>query len=131
MQSQALQNGSIAQLVQSICLTSRGSGVRIPLLPLKIQRRRLYKSSFLFCAYWSCTSPPHKHKTKIVFDCFSVSLVWGKGVELGGQGLSRYYSDLLLGFQPAPFLYGIGSTAKAVRIEIIPLIYTIHPKPLL
>ena len=25
--------GSIAQLVQSICLTSRGSGVRIPLLP--------------------------------------------------------------------------------------------------
>ena len=56
-------------------------------------------------------APPHKHKTKIVFDCFSVSLVWGKGVELGGQGLSRYYSDLLLGFQPALFLYGIGSTA--------------------
>ncbi len=28
--------GSIAQLVQSICLTSRGSGVRIPLLPLII-----------------------------------------------------------------------------------------------
>ena len=27
--------GSIAQLVQSICLTSRGSGVRIPLLPLE------------------------------------------------------------------------------------------------
>jgi hypothetical protein len=26
-------HGSIAQLVQSICLTSRGSGVRIPLLP--------------------------------------------------------------------------------------------------
>ena len=25
--------GSIAQLVQSICLTSRGSGVRIPVLP--------------------------------------------------------------------------------------------------
>ena len=25
--------GSIAQLVQSICLTSRGPGVRIPLLP--------------------------------------------------------------------------------------------------
>ena len=27
--------GSIAQLVQSVCLTSRGSGVRLPLLPLK------------------------------------------------------------------------------------------------
>ena len=26
-------NGSIAQLVQSVCLTSRGSGVRLPLLP--------------------------------------------------------------------------------------------------
>ena len=33
--AQALKNGSIAQLVQSICLTSRGSGVRIPLLPLR------------------------------------------------------------------------------------------------
>ena len=27
--------GSIAQLVQSVCLTSRGSGVRLPLLPRK------------------------------------------------------------------------------------------------
>ncbi len=27
--------GSIAQLVQSVCLTSRGSGVRLPLLPLQ------------------------------------------------------------------------------------------------
>ena len=29
--------GSIAQLVQSVCLTSRGSGVRLPLLPLQEQ----------------------------------------------------------------------------------------------
>ena len=28
-----LLKGSIAQLVQSVCLTSRGSGVRLPLLP--------------------------------------------------------------------------------------------------
>ena len=27
------QKGSLAQLVQSVCLTSRGSGVRIPQLP--------------------------------------------------------------------------------------------------
>ena len=27
------KKGSIAQLVQSVCLTSRGSGVRLPLLP--------------------------------------------------------------------------------------------------
>ena len=32
------KRGSIAQLVQSICLTSRGSGVRIPLLPHKKSR---------------------------------------------------------------------------------------------
>ncbi len=31
----ALSFGSIAQLVQSTCLTSRESGVRIPLLPQK------------------------------------------------------------------------------------------------
>ena len=30
--------GSIAQLVQSVCLTSRGSGVRLPLLPRKALR---------------------------------------------------------------------------------------------
>ena len=28
-------NGSLAQLVQSVCLTSRGSGVRLPQLPQK------------------------------------------------------------------------------------------------
>ena len=28
--------GSLAQLVQSVCLTSRGSGVRLPQLPQKI-----------------------------------------------------------------------------------------------
>ncbi len=28
-----IEEGSIAQLVQSVCLTSRGSGVRLPLLP--------------------------------------------------------------------------------------------------
>ena len=37
--------GSIAQLVQSVCLTSRGSGVRLPLLPQK--ERSDFRS--LFC----------------------------------------------------------------------------------
>ena len=32
------EEGSIAQLVQSVCLTSRGSGVRIPVLPPENQR---------------------------------------------------------------------------------------------
>ncbi len=35
-----ISKGSIAQLVQSVCLTSRGSGVRLPLLPPK---KRLYR----------------------------------------------------------------------------------------
>jgi hypothetical protein len=34
---QAKAIGSLAQLVQSICLTSRGSGVRTPQLPRKIK----------------------------------------------------------------------------------------------
>ena len=29
------EHGSLAQLVQSVCLTSRGSGVRLPQLPQK------------------------------------------------------------------------------------------------
>ena len=43
--------GSLAQLVQSVCLTSRGSGVRIPQLPLNPKRRPLPKgwSSFSGC----------------------------------------------------------------------------------
>ena len=32
-------NGSLAQLVQSICLTSRGSGVRIPQLPQETSKK--------------------------------------------------------------------------------------------
>ena len=35
------REGSIAQLVQSICLTSRGSGVRTPLLPRKEKKRHV------------------------------------------------------------------------------------------
>ena len=42
------KNGSIAQLVQSVCLTSRGSGVRLPLLPLKRSR--------FFVAFFRCSS---------------------------------------------------------------------------
>ena len=33
LQSQTKKKGSLAQLVQSVCLTSRGSGVRLPQLP--------------------------------------------------------------------------------------------------
>ena len=39
--------GSIAQLVQSVCLTSRGSGVRLPLLPRK-ERPELSGRSFRY-----------------------------------------------------------------------------------
>ncbi len=40
--------GSLAQLVQSICLTSRGSGVRTPQLPLKKSTYENFVSAFLF-----------------------------------------------------------------------------------
>ena len=40
--------GSIAQLVQSVCLTSRGSGVRLPLLPLKRMAEKLSFFSYQF-----------------------------------------------------------------------------------
>ena len=66
----AVPNGSLAQLVQSICLTSRGSGVRIPQLPLIIERQRRIKIRRFFCA--SCcmkTSFPH-HSPKIRFTPF-------------------------------------------------------------
>ena len=39
--------GSIAQLVQSVCLTSRGSGVRLPLLPLQ-EKHFGYPRCFFF-----------------------------------------------------------------------------------
>ena len=42
-----IQLGSIAQLVQSVCLTSRGSGVRLPLLPL--EENDLIQVILFFC----------------------------------------------------------------------------------
>ena len=48
--------GSIAQLVQSVCLTSRGSGVRLPLLPLKGRFIAvLFSYPFLKTFYYICT----------------------------------------------------------------------------
>jgi putative endonuclease len=43
--------GSLAQLVQSICLTSRGSGVRIPQLPQKAVIRPLFSFKVKACFY--------------------------------------------------------------------------------
>ena len=61
--------GSIAQLVQSICLTSRGSGVRLPLLPLK---KRFWKFRISFSLYplpqqnrYTPTSPDRRVQRKI------------------------------------------------------------------
>ena len=45
------RKGSIAQLVQSVCLTSRGSGVRLPLLPPKA----IQETESLFFVH----PPPH------------------------------------------------------------------------
>ena len=43
-----ISEGSIAQLVQSVCLTSRGSGVRLPLLPLKETPLQIAVRAFFF-----------------------------------------------------------------------------------
>ena len=50
--------GSIAQLVQSVCLTSRGSGVRLPLLP---RRKHFGVSEVLFLFVRHGLHPFHRH----------------------------------------------------------------------
>ena len=54
-----LLKGSIAQLVQSVCLTSRGSGVRLPLLPppARANQSKILKSGDfgIFCFIPSAT----------------------------------------------------------------------------
>ena len=47
--------GSIAQLVQSVCLTSRGSGVRLPLLPPKTPQH-IRRGVFLFLSQLTTVS---------------------------------------------------------------------------
>ena len=54
--------GSLAQLVQSICLTSRGSAVRIRQLPLKKRHRKM--SLFFVCVQPLRTSPQSAYKQK-------------------------------------------------------------------
>ena len=51
------KKGSIAQLVQSVCLTSRGSGVRLPLLPPpeRAYSKAVAEMRLLFC----CILPPY------------------------------------------------------------------------
>ncbi len=67
LQSQAIFGiGSLAQLVQSICLTSRGSGVRIPQLPQTFTIRQttdIYQS-FFCCVCCSCASTRHRTHNK-------------------------------------------------------------------
>ena len=67
LQSQAIFGiGSLAQLVQSICLTSRGSGVRIPQLPQTFTIRQttdIYQS-FFCCVCCSCASTRHRTLNK-------------------------------------------------------------------
>ena len=43
--------GSLAQLVQSVCLTSRGSGVRLPQLPQEREDDKMSPSLFIISFY--------------------------------------------------------------------------------
>ena len=51
--------GSIAQLVQSVCLTSRGSGVRLPLLPLQEKHFGYPRCFFQFVRHGLHPFPRH------------------------------------------------------------------------
>ena len=73
LQSQAIFGiGSLAQLVQSICLTSRGSGVRIPQLPqtFTIRQTTDFYQSFFFVVYAvRVQAPDTTHTTKATSKC--------------------------------------------------------------
>ena len=56
--------GSLAQLVQSVCLTSRGSGVRLPQLPQK----RMTESVILFYLCFVRPTPISPDKTPVLPD---------------------------------------------------------------
>ena len=55
--------GSIAQLVQSVCLTSRGSGVRLPLLPQKNKDLNEIQVLYFFAVTNSPKSPSSQYQT--------------------------------------------------------------------
>ena len=73
LQSQAIFGiGSLAQLVQSICLTSRGSGVRIPQLPQTFTiRQTTDKNQSFFCYMYAVRvqAPDTAHSTKVTRKC--------------------------------------------------------------
>ena len=76
--------GSLAQLVQSICLTSRGSAVRIRQLPLKKRKRLRYQSLFLFCRLlwvWLISSTKQIYISRCEAPVFQV---WMTELELNG-----------------------------------------------
>ena len=62
--------GSIAQLVESICLTSRGSGVRLPLLPLKKPYSICCKAFFFVCLSIAKQEPLAMLKALTLFRVF-------------------------------------------------------------
>ena len=67
LQSQAIHYGSLAQLVQSICLTSRGSGVRIPQRPRSLRN----SEGFFYTpapAHWAGLTPFWGQRTEAVGD---------------------------------------------------------------
>ena|GEM_PF-5164138 len=96
--------GSLAQLVQSICLTSRGSGVRIPQLPQKYDAEQTtFKSSVLFCAC-GCVQAPATAPNKTRHGR-SLCILWRVWYCLLKVGVARIELCLLLGLQPTLIWY--------------------------
>ncbi len=85
--------GSIAQLVQSICLTSRGSGVRIPVLPQeKTNPKPPCKGGFFFLSPGKtslrCT-PEGSARERVRFATDGVLREWTAGAWRGAESGQR------------------------------------------
>ena len=59
-------SGRLAQLVQSICLTSRGSGVRIPHRPQHKSRSRICGIGFVFEGRFKFSFPNRPQLTTLI-----------------------------------------------------------------
>ena len=71
--------GRLAQLVQSTCLTSRGSGVRIPQRPQPKSKKAIHESGWLSCfgAIEACFKKRSKEKSQTLRDSGRLSYCFG------------------------------------------------------
>ena len=81
--------GSLAQLVQSICLTSRGSAVRIRQLPQTKKRSLYFRASFYI--FLSLYEPRGERNGKALNGADDVCAVANPSIEIGMPNLFLFY----------------------------------------